>query len=32
MAHLAHAVARGHLARRERGDGVWLFERASWSS
>jgi glyoxylase-like metal-dependent hydrolase (beta-lactamase superfamily II) len=27
MAHLAHAVARGHLARRERGDGVWLFER-----
>jgi glyoxylase-like metal-dependent hydrolase (beta-lactamase superfamily II) len=27
MAHLAHAVALGHLARRERADGVWLFER-----
>jgi len=28
MAHLAHAVALGRLVRRERADGVWLFERA----
>ena len=28
MAQLAHAVALGRLVRRERGDGVWLFERA----
>jgi glyoxylase-like metal-dependent hydrolase (beta-lactamase superfamily II) len=28
MAHLARAVALGRLARRERADGVWLFERA----
>ena len=27
MAHLAHAVALGLLVRRERGDGVWLFEK-----
>jgi hypothetical protein len=27
MAHLAHAVALGRLARRERADGVWLYER-----
>lgn len=27
MAHLARAVAAGALARRERADGVWLFER-----
>jgi glyoxylase-like metal-dependent hydrolase (beta-lactamase superfamily II) len=27
MAHLAHAVALSRLARRERADGVWLFER-----
>lgn len=26
IAHLAHAVALGRLGRRERGDGVWLFE------
>jgi glyoxylase-like metal-dependent hydrolase (beta-lactamase superfamily II) len=28
MAHLAHAVALGRLRRLERGDGVWLFQRA----
>lgn len=28
MAHLARAVAMGGLARRERPDGVWLFQRA----
>jgi glyoxylase-like metal-dependent hydrolase (beta-lactamase superfamily II) len=28
MAHLARAVAMGGLARRERADGVWLFQRA----
>jgi glyoxylase-like metal-dependent hydrolase (beta-lactamase superfamily II) len=27
MAHLAHAEALGRLARRERADGVWLYER-----
>ncbi len=27
MAHLARAVASGDLARRERKDGVWLFQR-----
>ncbi len=28
MAHIAHAVAAGRLARRQRDDGVWLFQRA----
>jgi glyoxylase-like metal-dependent hydrolase (beta-lactamase superfamily II) len=28
MAHLARAVAGGGLARHERADGVWLFQRA----
>jgi glyoxylase-like metal-dependent hydrolase (beta-lactamase superfamily II) len=28
MAHLARAVAIGQLARRERPDGVWVFQRA----
>lgn len=28
MAHLARAVAGGGLQRRERADGVWLFQRA----
>ena len=28
MAHLARAVAAGRLHRRERADGVWLFQRA----
>jgi glyoxylase-like metal-dependent hydrolase (beta-lactamase superfamily II) len=28
MAHLARAVAAGQLARSEREDGVWLFQRA----
>jgi glyoxylase-like metal-dependent hydrolase (beta-lactamase superfamily II) len=28
MAHLARAVASGRLHRRERADGVWLFQRA----
>lgn len=28
MAHLAHAVGLGLLARHERSDGVWLFQRA----
>lgn len=28
MAHIARAVAAGRLARRERADGVWLFQQA----
>jgi glyoxylase-like metal-dependent hydrolase (beta-lactamase superfamily II) len=28
MAHLARAVATGQLARSERADGVWMFQKA----